>query len=171
MINEQIHHACEAKTHTDTHTHCISIGKIPKCQPSTPASTSPSQLWYCFTGWESFGPFGFVVIKSSPFILFCCLLGNIWKKLKGWMTKGCAFTPLYSRIVWRNSPSAGEQAGGGVPWRGNAIGQGRTEDLKWGTVQILLGPHVTKGPRGFFVMLGAKPREFSLDSFAANQKK
>lgn len=36
-----------------------------------------------------FGPFGFVVEgKKKSFILFCCLLGNIWKKLKGWMTKG-----------------------------------------------------------------------------------
>lgn len=169
MINEQIEWPCEAKKKPKTHLHtnCISIDQIPMCQPLHPhhphlqpqPHPPKANSGIVLQGWESFGPFGFVVKKdSSLFILFCCLLGNIWKKLKAWMTKGCSFRLLYWRIVW-GSPSAGGSVLQAFPLWGNAIGQGRTKDLKWGTVQILVGPYVTKSPRGLFVMLGVGPRE------------
>lgn len=151
---------------TKTHTHCISIGKIPKCQllfltpkPHPPTANSGivlqagKVLVHLLLLWK----------KRSLFILFRCLLGNIWKKLKGWMTKGSAFSLelLHWRIVWRNGPSAGGQPalGGALARERHRAGPGLTEDPMWGTVLILVGPHVTKG-LSFFVMLGARPREW-----------
>jgi len=49
-----------------------------------PASPSHSQLCHCFTGWESFGPFAFVVEKN-PFPLYFILMfvGKHLKEFEG----------------------------------------------------------------------------------------
>lgn len=45
-----------------------------------PATLSHRQLWHCFTGWDSYGPFGFV-FKKKKFPPYFILL-FVWKHLK-----------------------------------------------------------------------------------------
>ncbi len=100
--------------------------------------------------------------KRSLFILFCCLLGNIWKKLKGWMTKGVCIQSgaavlkdwMEERPICWGQPALG----GALAWECHRPGLG------W-------GPKVGHGPDSggstcdkrtmrLFVTLGAMPREW-----------
>ena len=143
---------------THTHAHFISIGKIAKCQLLflAPSLTLPQPTLALFYRLGKFWSICFCCEKKVPSLFYSAVCWETSERNRSveWQ-KG-----LHS--VWRCCTE--ELYGGlahllGVPRLGNAIGQGRAEDPKWGKVLILVGPHVTKGARGFCVTLGARPRE------------
>lgn len=158
-----------ARKCTKTKAHSFYRYKASLFLPS--ASLSHGQLWHCFTGWDSYGPFGFV-FKKKKFPPYFILL-FVWEHLKemealnDWrlciqaaILKDCmeAQPICWVAACFRRCP------GEGMPqdWAG-------LRTPKWGTAQILVGPHVTIKTGGFFVPCGARPGRKGFSS--ANQKK
>lgn len=110
-------------THSHTqkhaHKHCISIGKIPTCQPSQPQPPH-SQPWYCFTGWESFGPFGFVVIKKFSLYFILLFVGKHLKEIEGLNGRRVCIHPAVQKDCMEEQPICWEAGWGcgGCPGEG-----------------------------------------------------
>lgn len=130
MINEGIHHAFEAKTHTHKHAHkhCISIGKIPTCQPSQPQPPH-SHPWYCFTGWESFGPFGFVVIKKFSLYFILLFVGKHLKEIEGLNGRRVCIHPAVQKDCMEEQPICWEAGWG---WGGALARECHRAGPDWG---------------------------------------